>query len=47
MKIAFTEVITEAALPPIRKGRLIKTLDKYVAFDMALALSTYNAVVVD
>jgi len=47
LKIAFTEVLAEAALPPIRKGRLIKTLDKYVAFDMALALSTYNAVVVD
>jgi len=47
MKIAFTEVLAEAALPPISKGRLIKALDKYVAFDMALALSTYNAIVVD
>ena len=47
LKIAFTEVLADAALPPIRKGRLIKALDKYVAFDMALALSTYNAVVVD
>jgi hypothetical protein len=47
LKISFTEVIAEAALPPIRKGRLMKALDKYVALDMALALSTYGAVVFD
>ena len=47
LKIAFTNVIAEAALPPITKGRLIKTLDKFAAFDMALAMSTYEAFVVD
>lgn len=47
LKVSFTEVLIEAALPPIRKGRLVKALDKYVALDMALALSTYNAVVCD
>jgi len=47
LKIAFTNVIAEAALPPITKGRFIKTLDKFAAFDMALALSTYDAVVLD
>lgn len=47
LKIAFTELVAEAPLPPIQKGRLLKALDKYVAFDMALALSTYDAVVVD
>jgi hypothetical protein len=47
LKIAFTNVIADAALPPITKGRFIKTLDKFAAFDMALALSTYDAVVLD
>jgi hypothetical protein len=47
LKIAFMRVLAEAALPPIRKGRLLKTLDKYVAFDMALALSTYEAVLLE
>ena len=47
LKISFTNVIAETALPPITKGRLIKSLDKFVAFDMALALSTYDAVVLD
>jgi hypothetical protein len=47
LKGAFTEVIIDSQMPPIKKGRLIKALDKYVAFDMALALSTYNAIVFD
>jgi len=47
LKIAFTDVIAKAPLPPITKGRFMKALDKYVAFDMALALSAYNVVVVD
>ena len=46
-KLAFTEVLADASLPPIRKGRLLKALDKYIAFDMALALSAYSAAVVD
>ena len=47
LKIALTRIIVDAELPAMRKGGLIKTLDKYVAFDMALAMSTYNAVVID
>ncbi len=47
LKIEFTRVVVEAPLPPITKGRLIKTLDKFAAFDMALALSTYDAAVLD
>jgi truncated hemoglobin YjbI len=47
LKIAFTNVIAEAALPPITKGRLIKTLDKFAALDMAVAMSTYDAIVLD
>ena len=27
LKIAFVHVLAEAALPPIRKGRLLKTLE--------------------
>jgi truncated hemoglobin YjbI len=47
LKIEFTNVIADAALPPITKGRFIKALDKFAAFDMALALSTYDAAVLD
>lgn len=47
LKIAFTNVIVNTAIPPITKGRLIKTLDKFAAFDMAVALSAYDAVVLD
>lgn len=47
LKIAFTGAIIDCEMPPITKGRLIKALEKYVAFDMALALSTYSAVVFD
>ena len=46
-KLAFIEVIADASLPPITKGRLLKALDKYIAFDMALALSAYSAALVD
>lgn len=47
LKIAFTEVIIDSQMPPIQKGRLVKALEKYVALDMALAMSTYNATVFD
>lgn len=47
LKIAFTEVLADAALPPIQKGCLIKALDKFVAMDMAVVLSTYDAFVLD
>jgi hypothetical protein len=46
-KMAFTNVIISAPLPPIQKGRLIIALDKYITLDMALALSIYNAEVLD
>jgi len=47
LKIEFANVIVRAALPVLTKGLLIKTLDKYVALDMALALSVYEAAVID
>lgn len=47
LKIAFIEAIVDSATPPIKKGRLVKALEKYVAFDMAVALSTYSLVMVD
>jgi hypothetical protein len=47
LKITFTNVIVHTDLPVLTKGRLIQALDKYVAFDMALALSTYDATIVD
>jgi hypothetical protein len=31
----------------VAKGLLVKTLDKFVAVDMALALSTYDAALLD
>jgi Protoglobin len=40
LKIEFTTVIVKAGLPIAEKGHLIKTLDKYVAIDMGLSLST-------
>lgn len=47
LKLAFIEVIIHSALPVEVKGQLIKTLDKYIAIDMALALGTYDTVVLD
>ena len=47
LKIEFVNVIVRTDLPVLAKGHLIKTLDKYVALDMALALSTYDAAIVD
>lgn len=47
LKIAFTEAIIDSALPPVRKGRMVKTLGKYIAFDVALALSPYEAALLD
>lgn len=47
LKIAFTETIVDSSLPPIKKGRLIKTLGKYIAFDVALSLSPYQTELVD
>jgi Protoglobin len=48
LKIEFTDVVVARPELPVRaKGRLIKTLYKYVALDMALALSTYDVTLVD
>lgn len=47
LKLAFIEVIIRSDLPVVTKGQLVKTLDKYIAIDMALALSTYDAVILD
>lgn len=47
LKLAFVEIIIKSDLPAVTKGQLVKTLDKYIAIDMALALSTYDAVIVD
>jgi hypothetical protein len=40
-------VILKSRLPVESTGRMIKTLDKYIAIDMALALGTYDPVVLD
>jgi methyl-accepting chemotaxis protein len=47
LKLAFTEIVLRADLPAVAKGKLLKVLDKYVAIDMALALSTYEMAVLD
>jgi len=47
LKLAFIEVIIRSDLPAVTKGHLVKVLDKYVAIDMALALSSYDAAVLD
>jgi len=47
LKIEFVNIIVQANLPVLTKGLLIKTLDKYVAFDMAQALTIYEAAIVD
>ena len=47
IKAAFAEKIMEAPLPLKAKTALIVTLEKYVAIDMALALSAYSTWLVD
>lgn len=47
LKLAFIEVIIKSRLPVETKGQMIKTLDKYIAIDMALALGAYDTVVLD
>ena len=47
LKIEFANVIVRSDLSVLTKGLLIKTLDKYVALDMALALSTFDAAILD
>jgi hypothetical protein len=47
LKLAFIDVIIRSDYPAVTKGQLVKTLDKYIAIDMAFALSTYDAVILD
>ena len=47
LKLAFIEVILKSDLHVVTKGQFVKTLDKYIAIDMALALSAYDAVILD
>lgn len=47
LKLASIEVILKLRLPVESNGRMIKTLNKYIAIDMALALGTYDTVVLD
>lgn len=47
LKLAFIEVIIRSDLHAVTKGQLVKTLDKYIAVDMALAMSAYDAVILD
>ena len=47
LKIEFANVIVRSDLSVLTKGLLIKALDKYVALDMALALSTFDAAILD
>ena len=47
LKIEFANVIVRTDLCALTKGLQIKTLDKYVALDMAIALSSYDVTIVD
>lgn len=48
LKIEFTDLLVACTeLPVLTRGRLIKALYRYVALDMALALSTYDAAILD
>ena len=47
IKLAFIEVIIRSKIPVETKGHLIKALDQFIAVDMALALGTYDTVVLD
>lgn len=45
LKFAYAEVILSSDFKPSTQNKLVKALEKYIAIDMALALSTYDAVV--
>jgi hypothetical protein len=47
IKIEFINVIVHSDYPVATKGHLIRTLEKYVALDTALALSVHDMAVVD
>lgn len=47
IKSDITEIILESPLSPPAKLEFVKTLDKYVALDMAIAISSYTSLLVD
>jgi len=47
IKSDFSRAILNASLPLTTKAAFIVTLDKYVALDMALAISSYTSLLVD
>jgi hypothetical protein len=47
IKIEFVNVIVHCDHPVATKGHLIRTLEKYVALDTALALSVHDMALVD
>lgn len=47
IKSDITQIILESPLSPPTKLEFVKTLDKYVALDMAIAISSYTSLLVD
>lgn len=47
IKRDFSHAILDSSLPPPTAANLVTTLDKYVALDMALAISSYASLLVD
>ena len=47
IKSDMTQIILESPLSPPTKLEFVKTLDKYVALDMAIAISSYASLLVD
>lgn len=47
IKRDFSHTILDSSLPPATSAGLITTLDKYVALDMALTISSYTSLLVD
>jgi len=47
LKQAFSEALDAENLPADRRSALQRTLDQYIAIDMALALSAYTAWLID
>jgi hypothetical protein len=45
LKLAYVETIMNSEFGPLTKRKLVKALEQYIAIDMALALSTYEATV--
>ena len=47
IKSDITQIILQSPLSPPTKFEFVKTLDKYVALDMAIAISSYTSLLVD